>query len=141
MSSYAKNRMREDEKARAIEMILKGLSYTQVGDFYCVSRQYIHKLCKNAGLKLPLNPIKKHIPSEYQKAMRRVWDIANNAVEKGILIASPCEVCGDHGNLKNGTSRVHAHHDDYNKPLDVRWLCIKHHREWHKNNKPIKLAR
>lgn len=24
-----------------------------------------------------------------------------------------------------------AHHEDYARPLDVRWLCFKHHRETH----------
>jgi hypothetical protein len=35
----------------------------------------------------------------------------------------PCEVCGD--------PQTHAHHDDYSKPLDVRWFCPRHHREEH----------
>ena len=35
----------------------------------------------------------------------------------------PCEVCGDENTEK--------HHDDYDKPLEVRWLCFKHHRQLH----------
>lgn len=46
-----------------------------------------------------------------------------NLIFKGILIRQPCEKCS----LPN----AHAHHDDYSKPLEVRWLCPKHHREAH----------
>ena len=46
-----------------------------------------------------------------------------NALKSGKLVRRPCEVCGD--------VRVQAHHDDYTKPLDVRWLCPKHHHEVH----------
>ena len=49
--------------------------------------------------------------------------MVSNAVRDGRLEKRPCEICG---NL-----RVHGHHDDYYKPLEVRWLCIKHHNEHH----------
>ena len=42
-----------------------------------------------------------------------------NAIKSGNLIKGLCEICG--------SSNVHAHHDDYSKPLDVRWLCPEHH--------------
>lgn len=28
--------------------------------------------------------------------------------------------------------KAEAHHDDYRKPLEVRWLCRKHHKETHR---------
>lgn len=52
--------------------------------------------------------------------------MARYAIRKGYLIRQPCEVCSTEID-------VQAHHDDYSKPLDVRWLCRKHHREHHKN--------
>lgn len=33
----------------------------------------------------------------------------------------PCEVCG--------TTPAQRHHDDYSKPLEIRWLCPVHHKE------------
>ena len=48
-----------------------------------------------------------------------------NAVARGNLIRGPCAVCGS-------TERIHGHHDDYDKPLDVIWLCPKHHGERHR---------
>lgn len=45
-------------------------------------------------------------------------------VRTGRLRPKPCEVCG--------TSRLlQKHHTDYSKPLAVRWLCQRHHREEH----------
>ena len=44
------------------------------------------------------------------------------AIREKKLLRRACEVCG---------SRAQAHHDDYSKPLDVRWLCPKHHAAWH----------
>lgn len=47
----------------------------------------------------------------------------NNAVRDKRLKRQPCEKCGN--------PKSEAHHDDYSKPLDVRWLCFRHHREVH----------
>lgn len=49
-------------------------------------------------------------------------DVAK-AIYRGDLVRGPCEVCGE--------EKTHGHHDDYSKPLSVRWLCPKHHTEWH----------
>ncbi len=51
-----------------------------------------------------------------------------NALRDGRLHRQPCEVCG--------ADKAQAHHDDYSKPLDVRWLCTTHHAEWHRHNTP-----
>ena len=48
----------------------------------------------------------------------------NYAIRKGLIARQPCEGCGT-------KARVHAHHDDYRKPLDVRWLCFKCHKKAH----------
>lgn len=56
---------------------------------------------------------------------RRANAMVARAVKKGALIRQPCEVCG--------LSATVAHHDDYSKPLDVRWLCWGHHAEYHKS--------
>lgn len=57
---------------------------------------------------------------------RRVHTLTRKAIKSGQILKQPCEKCGK--------EYVHAHHDDYNKPLSVRFLCPKHHREWHVEN-------
>jgi hypothetical protein len=47
----------------------------------------------------------------------------SNAIRDKRLVRMPCEKCGN--------PKSEAHHDDYSKPLEVRWLCFKHHREHH----------
>lgn len=52
----------------------------------------------------------------------RAHNAVARAIRKGTLVRGPCEECPP-----GRTGRVHAHHDDYSKPLDVRWLCPRHH--------------
>lgn len=51
----------------------------------------------------------------------------HNAVNRGKLQKQPCEVCG--------AKKVEAHHVDYSRPLDVRWLCKIHHGKVHRMEK------
>lgn len=54
---------------------------------------------------------------------RRAQQTVAKAIRKGELVRQPCE----EGPEGCGPGKVHAHHDDYSKPLDVRWLCARHH--------------
>jgi len=58
---------------------------------------------------------------------REAHTILEYAVKSGKIKKLPCEVCGS-------IKRIHGHHNDYNKPLEVIWLCPKHHKEYHKTN-------
>lgn len=59
----------------------------------------------------------------------RAHGLVRSAIKSGRLKRKPCEECG--------AAEAHAHHDDYSKPLDVRWLCRKHHARAHP---PVKLG-
>jgi hypothetical protein len=53
------------------------------------------------------------------------------AIRKGILIRPDrCAKC-------RRKCKPHAHHDDYNYLLVVRWLCVDCHMAWHSKNEPI----
>lgn len=52
--------------------------------------------------------------------------LVNYAIKSKKLFREPCQVCGN--------QNTHGHHDDYDKPLNVRWLCSIHHWEWHIEN-------
>ena len=56
----------------------------------------------------------------------------SSALASGALRCGPCEVCGE-----GRATRLHAHHDDYNAQVSVRWLCAKHHAAWHRDFEPV----
>lgn len=69
-------------------------------------------------------------PYRYKKLQKARYPERISAREKvryalrcGKLVKGPCETCG--------CERVQAHHDDYSKPLEVRWVCRPHHRALH----------
>lgn len=68
-----------------------------------------------------------HLRTEYIRKHRakhpeayKARTAVGNAIRAGRLTRDPCEVEGC-------TRKAHAHHEDYSRPLDVRWLCPEHH--------------
>ena len=67
---------------------------------------------------------KKWLESNADKRAAHV--ILGNAVRSGrINKLDNCPICWKIG------VRIHGHHDDYAKPLEVRWCCSKCHRKIH----------
>lgn len=77
---------------------------------------------------LAKNDGKKQASAEREKR-RRANNLVNLAVKAGTITRPlECEQCNMSAN------RIEGHHDDYEKPLEVRWLCrechdIEHQRE------------
>ncbi len=53
---------------------------------------------------------------------RRAQGLVQHALRAGRLKRQPCWVCGE---------KALAHHPDYDRPLDVVWLCQPHHKQAH----------
>ena len=68
--------------------------------------------------------------TNYRKNLKLVGaahGAVSRAIKAGALSRGICELCGEsHG--------VEAHHDDYLEPLNVRWLCNSHHKQWHRSH-------
>ena len=69
--------------------------------------------------------ISKYEPREYAPKQNSAWQKVWRAIGSGRLVKKPCERCG--------SENSRAHHEDYDKPLDVVWLCpachLARHRE------------
>ena len=69
---------------------------------------------------------------EYNKKIRiehseviKARAMVSNFLHAKKIEKKPCRVCG--------TGRSQAHHSDYLKPLEIIWLCPKHHKQLHQN--------
>jgi hypothetical protein len=74
--------------------------------------------------------------SAKSRADYEAHNLVLRAVKRGILTPrETCEECGSAGKRRrDGGSGIEAHHDDYNHPLRVRWLCKSCHVRWHRAN-------
>jgi transketolase len=82
------------------------------------NREYNRKWRKENGYHNENNSKKKFPEKELAR------QILQRAVKTGKIIRGNCEVCGK--------PKGQGHHDDYFKPLEVKWFCPLHHREYEK---------
>lgn len=117
LSKYDKSRANDPKRVKA------RLEYQKTEAYKESARKSAAKYSKN-------NKEKRKLSTKLYRSKNKIkcqcHGIVAYAIKSGSIKRHDCEVCGD--------KKSHAHHDDYSKPLDVRWLCSKHHNEWHKEN-------
>jgi hypothetical protein len=88
-------------------------------------RQYRREYMK-AWLQTPEGRRQRdNLKIRYRESGRwNAYNALRRALRSGDLVRQPCKKCG--------AEKTHAHHHDYGKPLDVEWLCSRHHREEHR---------
>lgn len=87
---------------------------------YSKEKQFVkYQRQKKAGIFLKSAKLQALKFPEKHKARYKL----RAAVKYGKVLKSSCEVCGN--------SKVEAHHNDYSKPLEVVWLCKRHHADIH----------
>jgi hypothetical protein len=68
-------------------------------------------------------PAYKRIISEESRKKSKAHQLVAEAIQRGEMAKQPCEKCGNQSAV--------AHHHDYDKPLEVEWLCRVHHMQAH----------
>ena len=85
-------------------------------------KTYIKTEAGKQARKKAMDAYHKRYPMKYAAHV-----ITGNAIRDGKLIqASNCSAC-------NSTEKIQGHHDDYTKPLEVRWLCRSCHLRLHRS--------
>jgi len=98
-------------------------------------RKSLMNICKNCLVALNKknrNANKEHYRKYYKEyyynrpiSKKQAWSKLRQAIDRGEVTKKPCAICGSSKNIE-------AHHFNYEKPLEVVWLCKKHHKETHR---------
>jgi hypothetical protein len=83
---------------------------------YREGRKEIHNRNTVRWIKNNKNKVRTHID-------------VRNALRNGLIAKLPCSVCG--------SVNVQGHHEDYDKSLEVIWLCLQHHKDIHREERSL----
>lgn len=119
---YKRNRGKKIEYSKKYSKTSKG---------YSVRLKYL-----NSAREIINKRVRENTTTEQRAAIRRKQNelypqkykarsVLRTALCRGIIQKEPCCICGS-------TKAIEAHHTDYNKPIDVMWMCRSHHRAWHR---------
>lgn len=130
-------KLTEEQVEQSIGMYIEGMSLQQIGEIMNVSRQAMHDLLKR---RITLRSNKRYGKDNHfyrgVKSDGAAHDAFEDALRRGLIVKPAfCECCDlAEKRGKDGRSLLCGHHDDYAKPLEVRWLCQSCHYNWHTTN-------
>jgi len=139
MKRASNRKLSSEQVASAVRMYDElEMSLAPIAEYFGVSRQAIWELLRR---RTTLRPQLRYGPDNHwwrggTRADDRAQGIAEKAIQRGVLVRpDTCESCDEAGEpFKDGRSPIQAHHCDYNRPLEVMWLCQRCHHDWHKYN-------
>jgi len=131
LASKCKDCQREYDKSRAndADRAAARRQYAKTQDGILAAQKARAKWAKENKGKIYEST--KAYRKKYPKKCRAHEKVAYE-IKRGNLTRKPCEICSEVKSV--------AHHDDYDKPLDIRWLCQAHHKQWHAKHGQAKNA-
>lgn len=131
--------LRNPKYDEAVKLYEMGMSVREVAGYFGITHQAMWKILSRRTVLRP--KVRRGEDNVFYRggvsSNLKAHKIVDNAIRYG-YITNPhiCSNCGAEDTYhKNGASDIQAHHDDYNFPLQVRWLCQKCHFEWHKTHR------
>lgn len=92
---------------------------------YCNNKRMKNQtVCKECHTKYMREWRKTYKLNKDQKKKDICRSYANTYKQRGKLKIGLCLICG--------SEKAEMHHEDYEKPLEIIWLCRKCHLEYHK---------
>ena len=136
-------RSKECFKCKAVKPLELFYKHAQMGDGHlnkcieCTKKDANEHRANNLEKIREYDRVRAKRPERIKKnlAVNRAWRAADKrrqkahsavakAIRHGLLIPQRCQWCGEEKSL--------AHHDDYDQPLSVMWLCQPCHKKRHK---------
>ena len=123
---------KSDVKSHRDNNIEKVRAYDRYRYHHFEHRQELSRECGRRAVRDGRAAAYNRVARERNPEKYKARCAVNNAIRDGRLErGAECERCGT-------TVRLQAHHDDYSKPLDVRWLCPACHGSHHTEQNNIK---